>query len=81
MTTADGNITEKRAYELGLLVKETREDYKGAGEHHEYFHFYIMGDFFTEEVKRHQPILNWTLIDLEIEQTDILNIQGVDRQA
>lgn len=76
LTKEDG--TQFEAYELGLLVKETREDYKGEADHHEYFHFYIMGDFFTEDIKSHQPILNWTLIDLEIEQTDILNIQGAD---
>jgi hypothetical protein len=79
MTGADGS--QQRAYELGLLVKETREDYKGEADHHEYFHFYIMGDFFTEEIKSHQPILNWTLIDLEIEQADILSIQGADERS
>lgn len=49
LTKEDG--TQFEAYELGLLVKETREDYKGKADHHEYFHFYIMGDFFPAKMK------------------------------
>ena len=36
------------AYEIGMKVKEIREDFINENDHEEFFHFYIMGDFFHE---------------------------------
>jgi len=36
------------AYELGMTVKETREDFRNENDHEEFFHFYVVGDFFHE---------------------------------
>ena len=48
LTKPDG--TTLIAYELGILVKEIRED--NIKDPTEYFHFYVMGDFFDDETKK-----------------------------
>jgi len=53
------------AYEIGMLVKETREDWEDRKE--SYFHVYVIGDYFHNDVKKENTRMHWTLIDLEIE--------------
>ena len=50
MTREDGSSFV--LYEMGMLVKETREDYNSASDHKEQFHFYVAGDFFNDETKK-----------------------------
>lgn len=59
VTNCDG--VETKVYELALLVKEVR------GEEDEYFHFYVMGDFWDKNWSEAHPIFKWTLVDLEIQ--------------
>ena len=40
-----------------MLVKETREDYRSVNDHDEYFHFYVIGDFYSDELKKEQALM------------------------
>lgn len=63
-----------------MLVKEIREDYNSIRDHKEQFHFYVAGDFFNDDVKHQQSLMQWCLIDLEIEQSEILAIESPEEQ-
>lgn len=64
------DAVETKVYELALLVKEVRE------EPDEYFHFYVMGDFWDKKQSESHPIFKWTLVDLEIQQSKLLDLDS-----
>ena len=42
-------------------------------DNHGYFHFYVVGDFWSKEIKNEEIMNQWCLLDVKIHMNDIKN--------